>query len=59
MTPGTGIPVVPRAQFGPPYPDYAVLFGWNHEQEIRAKETEFVAQGGQWIRFFPRVEIFA
>jgi methylation protein EvaC len=57
VTPGSHIPVVPRAAFGPPYPDYAVLFGWNHEAEIRAKETEFVTGGGQWIRFFPRVEI--
>lgn len=57
VTPGTYIPVVPRAAFGPPYPDYAVLFGWNHEQEILAKETEFVAGGGKWIRFFPEVEI--
>ncbi len=57
VTPGTGIPVVPRAAFGPPYPDYAVLFGWNHETEIRAKEQEFVAGGGRWIRFFPDVEI--
>lgn len=57
VTPGTYIPVVPRAAFGPPYPDYAVLFGWNHEVEIRAKETEFTAGGGQWIRFFPEVEV--
>lgn len=57
VTPGSHIPVVPRAAFGPPYPDYAVLFGWNHEAEIRAKETEFVAGGGKWIRFFPQVEI--
>ena len=49
--------MVPRAAFGPPYPDYAVLFGWNHEQEILAKETEFTAGGGKWIRFFPAVEI--
>jgi methylation protein EvaC len=58
VTPGTYIPVVPRAEFGPPYPDYAVLFAYNHEREIVAKETEFVAGGGKWIRFFPRVEIF-
>lgn len=57
VTPGTGIPVVPRAAFGPPYPDYAVLFGWNHEEEILAKEQEFVAGGGKWIRFFPNVAV--
>jgi methylation protein EvaC len=57
VTPGTRIPVLPRAAFGPPYPDYAVLFGWNHEKEIVAKETDFVANGGKWIRFFPQVEI--
>lgn len=57
VTPGTYIPVKPRSDFGPPYPDYAVLFGWNHEKEIFAKETDFVRSGGRWIRFFPDVEV--
>jgi methylation protein EvaC len=39
------------------YPDYALLFAWNHAAEIREKEAKFIAAGGQWIVYVPKVEI--
>jgi methylation protein EvaC len=49
LTPGMHIPVVEPSVFSSPYPDYAVLFAWNHFDEIEAKETEFRKLGGKWI----------
>lgn len=56
-TPGTHIPVVPAENFSAPYPDYAVLFAWNHRNEIFAKEQDFLAQGGHWVVFVPEVAV--
>ena len=56
-SPGMHIPIVPYEDFLAKYPEYAVLFAWNHAQEIMLKEEQFVNQGGKWIVFFPKVEI--
>lgn len=56
-TPGTHIPVRPHADFVEYYPDYAVLFAWNHAKEIMSKETAYADAGGKWITFVPKVEI--
>lgn len=55
LTPGTHIPVVPPEEFSRPYPDYALLFAWNHAEEIMAKEQGFKDAGGQWILYVPGV----
>jgi methylation protein EvaC len=57
LSPGTHIPVKPYDAFVADYPDYALLFAWNHAAEIREKETNFIAGGGRWIVYVPRVEI--
>ncbi|WP_460442098.1 methyltransferase domain-containing protein [Amycolatopsis stemonae] len=57
LLPGSHLPVKPPAAFSDAYPDYAVLFAWNHAEEIMAKEEAFRAAGGQWIRFVPEVEV--
>ncbi|MEU6647379.1 class I SAM-dependent methyltransferase [Saccharomonospora sp. NPDC046836] len=57
LAPGSGIPVRPPAAFADPYPDYALLFAWNHAEEIMAKEHRFAAAGGRWIRYVPRVHV--
>ena len=57
LSPGAHIPVRPYADFAARYPDYALLFGWNHAQEIRAKEVAFRAAGGKWIEYVPEVRI--
>lgn len=56
-TPGSHIPVRSREAFGNPYPDYAVLFAWNHAHEIIAKEQEFRRAGGKWILYVPDVHV--
>ncbi|WP_326645839.1 class I SAM-dependent methyltransferase [Streptosporangium sp. NBC_01755] len=57
LTPGTHIPVRTPADFSRPYPDYALLFAWNHAEEIMAKEQEFRDAGGKWILYVPDVRI--
>ncbi len=59
LSPGAHIPVKPYDEFRRRYPDYALLFAWNHAAEIREKEAEFAAAGGKWISYVPRVEITA
>lgn len=56
-SPGVHIPVRPYGEFAARYPDYALLFGWNHAQEIRSKEAAFRAAGGKWIEYVPEVRI--
>ena len=57
LSPGAHIPVKPYGEFVKRYPDYALLFAWNHATEIREKETAFVAAGGRWIVYVPEVAI--
>ena len=57
FAPGSHIPVLPPDRFHRKYPDYAVLFAWNHRAEIFDKEQEFVAGGGKWIVFVPEVAV--
>jgi methylation protein EvaC len=57
LSPGAHIPIKPHGEFAASYPDYALLFAWNHAAEIRRKERKFVAAGGRWIVYVPKVEI--
>ncbi|GGU72008.1 class I SAM-dependent methyltransferase [Lentzea flava] len=57
LSPGTHIPVEPAEVFARSYPDYALLFAWNHAEEIMAKEKEFRANGGKWILYVPEVHV--
>jgi methylation protein EvaC len=59
LSPGAHIPVKPYGEFVKNYPDYALLFAWNHAAEIREKEMAFVAGGGRWIVYVPEVAIVA
>ena len=56
FSPGAHIPVRPHADFVADYPDYALLFAWNHSGEILAKEEGFRRSGGRWIVYVPEVE---
>jgi SAM-dependent methyltransferase len=58
VTPGSKIPVCSPAAFSASYPDYALLFAWNHAKEIMAKERQFHDGGGRWILYVPDVHIF-
>jgi methylation protein EvaC len=57
LSPGAHIPVKPYGEFVKRYPDYALLFAWNHAAEIREKEIGFLAAGGRWIVYVPEVAI--
>jgi methylation protein EvaC len=59
LSPGAHIPVKPYDEFVKRYPDYALLFAWNHAAEIREKEAAFLAAGGRWIVYVPEVAIVA
>jgi methylation protein EvaC len=59
FSPGVHIPVRPYEEFARDYPDRALLFGWNHADEIMAKEQRFRAEGGQWIVYVPKVQVVA
>ena len=51
------IPVVPYEVFENNPPDYAVLFAWNHAEEIMAKEQSYMQNGGKWILHVPEVRV--
>ncbi len=56
-SPGKHIPIKNYNYFKKNYPDYAILFAWNHKSEIFKKEKEFKKNGGKWIVFVPKVKI--
>ncbi len=56
-SPGMHIPIKNYDYFKNNYPDYAVLFAWNHQKEIFKKEKDFIKKGGKWIIFVPKVKI--
>ena len=51
------IPVLPHEEFTNDYPDYALLFAYNHIEEIMAKEQKFKDKGGKWIVYVPTVGV--
>ena len=57
FTPGMHIPVVPYEVFENNPPDYAVLFAWNHAEEIMAKEQSYMQNGGKWILHVPEFRL--
>jgi methylation protein EvaC len=57
FSPGVHIPVRSHDEFARNYPPYALLFGWNHAEEILAKEQKFRDAGGKWIVYVPEVAV--
>lgn len=57
FSPGKHIPVKPYEEFKKNYPDYALLFAYNHAKEIFAKEDEFKKMNKKWIIYVPEVVI--
>ncbi|HOI72921.1 MAG TPA: class I SAM-dependent methyltransferase [Syntrophales bacterium] len=58
-SPGAHIPVRPYEDFTARYPDYALLFAYNHAREIMAKEQRFIDSGGRWIVYVPSVKVLS
>jgi methylation protein EvaC len=57
LSPGAHIPIRPYEEFAVRYPDYALLFAWNHGEEIIEKESGFQQAGGKWIVYVPEVKV--
>lgn len=57
VSPGKHIPIKPYENFKEDFPDYALLFAWNHRKEIMEKEGDFSSQH-KWITYVPEVQIF-
>lgn len=56
-SPGAHIPVRSHKEFTKDYPDYSLLFAYNHAQEIMAKEKDYIRSGGRWIVYVPEVQV--
>ncbi|MEU4579641.1 class I SAM-dependent methyltransferase [Nonomuraea sp. NPDC023979] len=54
---GSHIPVVAPSVFAESDADHAILFAWNHAEEIMAKERAFAERGGRWVLYVPEVHI--
>ncbi len=57
FNPGTHIPVKAYHEFSNNYPEYALLFAWNHAKEIMDKEDKFHESGGKWITYVPQIQV--
>jgi methylation protein EvaC len=57
FTPGSEIPIVPDNDLRMKEIDYFVLFAWNHQKEIIAKEETKGNSDFKWITFVPDVEV--
>jgi 2-polyprenyl-3-methyl-5-hydroxy-6-metoxy-1,4-benzoquinol methylase len=57
LSPGQHIPVVAYDNFAKNPPDYTFLLAWNHADEIMAKESEYLKNGGKWITHVPNVKV--
>ena len=59
FSPGMHIPVLPYQEFIKDYPDYALLFAWNHGIEIMGKEEDFIRSGGKWLIYVPKIKVMS
>ncbi len=57
FSPGMHVPIKSYEYFKQDNPDYAILFAWNHAEEIFNKEKDFMSNGGKWIVFVPEPKI--
>lgn len=57
LSPKTLIPIVSPEYFREVAPDYAILFAWNHKDEIEIREQGWRKNGGKWVSYLPEVTI--
>ncbi len=55
LSPGAHIPIRPHEEFAANAPEFALLFAWNHQAEVLAKEQAFLQRGGRFITYVPEV----
>jgi hypothetical protein len=56
-TPGTNIPIISDKEVRAMNPDYFLVMPWHFKNDILARETEFMANGGKFIFPLPEIEI--
>lgn len=57
LSPGSDIPILDEGALMVEKPDYAIMFAWNYQREIVAKERAFLAGGGKFIVPLPEFKI--
>ena len=57
FTPGSRIPIVSETEAKAMLPDYYLVLPWHFKSGIIARESEFLARGGQMIFPMPEIEI--
>ena len=57
FSPGTHIPIFNHAELSNNYPDYLLLFAYNHAKEIFLKEDNFKKHDGKWITYVPEIKL--
>jgi len=55
LSPGRHIPIKPHQEFQRNHPDVALLFAWNHFEEIQSKESKYLSNGGRFLTHVPFV----
>jgi len=57
FVPGVEIPIVPRSHFHDRPTDDCLLTAWNYRDEIVAKESAYLANGGVFLAPLPTIEV--
>jgi hypothetical protein len=54
---GVNIPIIGREELQSDTPDIAILFAWNYETEVLAKEAEYRKRGGKFLIPLPTLHV--
>jgi methylation protein EvaC len=57
FSPGSHIPIKSYKYFVKNLPDYALLFAWNHREEILKRNKFFENSGRKWILYVPKIKV--
>ncbi len=57
FSPGDQIEVLPTNLISQNKPDYLIILAWIHADKIIQKNSEYLDNGGSFLRFYPKVEI--
>ena len=56
-TPGTNIPIISEKEAKDMRPDYFLVLPWHFKENILARESDYISQGGKFIFPLPEIEI--
>jgi methylation protein EvaC len=58
LSPGRHLPIRSHEYFQQNSPDVALLFAWNHADEIQQKESSYLSNGGRFLTHVPSIRYF-